>query len=75
MVITTAQLYSTKPEFRFFAGLNPARHVSEIRDGEDLWHWSRLEIKLNAFRRSTMPQKQLVIIIICIFAQKLLEEV
>ena len=32
VVITTAQLYST----RFCAGSNPARGVSEIRDGEDL---------------------------------------
>ena len=36
VVITTAQLHSTKPEFRFCAGSNPARGVSEIRDGEDL---------------------------------------
>ena len=36
MVITTAQLYSPKPELRFCAGSNPARGVSEVRDGEDL---------------------------------------
>ena len=36
VVITTAQLYSTKPELRFCTGSNPARGVSEIRDGEDL---------------------------------------
>ena len=36
VVITTAQFHSTKPEFRFCAGSNPARGVSEIRDGEDL---------------------------------------
>ena len=35
-VITTAQLHSTKPELRFCVGSNPARGVSEIRDGEDL---------------------------------------
>ena len=40
--------------------------VSEIRDGEDLWQWFRLEIRLNAFRRSTIPQKQFIIIIIII---------
>ena len=34
--ITTAQLHSTKPELRFCAGSNPARGVSEIRNGEDL---------------------------------------
>ena len=42
------------------------RGVSEIRDGEDLWQWSRLEIRLNAFRWSTIPQKQFTIIIIII---------
>ena len=36
VVITTAQLHSTKPELRFCAGSNPASGVSEIRDGEDL---------------------------------------
>ena len=33
---TIGQLHSTKPELRFCAGSNPARGVSEIRDGEDL---------------------------------------
>ena len=47
MVITTAQLHSTsKPELRFCAGSNPAHGMSEIRDGEDLQQWSRLEIRL-----------------------------
>ena len=46
VVITTAQLHSSKPELRFSTGSNPARGVSEIRDGEDLWQWSRLEISL-----------------------------
>ena len=36
LVITTAQLHSTKPDLTFCAGSNPARGVSEIRDGEDL---------------------------------------
>ena len=36
VVITTTQLHSTKPELRFCAGSNPARGVSEIRDGENL---------------------------------------
>ena len=57
MVITTAQLYSSKPELRFSAGSNQAHGVSEIRDSEDLWQCSRLEIRLNAFRRLAMPQK------------------
>ena len=37
MVTTTAQLYSTEPEIRLWAGSNPARSVLEIRDDEDLW--------------------------------------
>ena len=64
VVITTAQLHSTKPEIRFCAGPSPASDVWEICDGEDLWQWSRLEIKLNALRRSTIPQKQFIIFII-----------
>ena len=36
VVITTAQLYSAKPEFRFCAGSNHARGRLEIGDGEDL---------------------------------------
>ena len=36
VVITTAQLHSTKLEFRFCAGSNSARDLLEIRDGEDL---------------------------------------
>ena len=36
VVITTAQLHSTKPKLRFCVRSNPARSVSEIRDGEDI---------------------------------------
>ena len=36
VVITTAQLHSTKHELRFCPGSNPACGMSEIRDGEDL---------------------------------------
>ena len=35
VVIITAQLHSTKSELRFCTGANPARGVSETRDGED----------------------------------------
>ena len=66
VVITAAQLHSTKPELRFCTGSNPARGVSEIRNGEDCWQWSQLEIMLKAFRQSTIPQKQFIIIIIII---------
>ena len=69
VVIATAQLLSITPELRLCTGSNPARGVSEIRDVEDLWHWSRLEIRLNALRRSTIPQKQLKEKTIYIFKQ------
>ena len=45
VVITTAQLHSTKSELRFYTGSNPACSVSEICDGENLWQWSWLEIR------------------------------
>ena len=35
MIITTAQVHSTKRELRFCAGSYPARGVSVIRDGEE----------------------------------------
>ena len=63
VVISTAQLHSTKPELRFCAGSNLARGVLEICDGQNLWQWSRLEIRLIAFCWSTIPQKQFIIII------------
>ena len=61
MVITTAQLHSTKSELRLCAGSGPARGVSGIRYGEGIWQWSQLEIRLRAFRRSTIPQGQFII--------------
>ena len=59
VVITTAQFHSTKPEIMFCAGSNPSCGVLEIRGGEDLWQWSRLEIRINASRRSTIPKSNL----------------
>ena len=57
VVITTAQLHSFKPELMFCASSNPVHGVTQIRDNEDLWRWSRLELTLNVFRRSNTPQK------------------
>ena len=51
-------------ELRFCAVSNPARSVSEIRNGQDLWQWSRLEIRLNSFRQSSIRQKQFITIIL-----------
>ena len=42
VVITSAQLLSTKPERRSCASSSLTCGVSEIRDGEDLWQWSYL---------------------------------
>ena len=61
-VLNATQLHSTKTELRFCARSNPTRGVSEICDDKNLWQWSWLEIRLNAFRRSTIPQKQYIII-------------
>ena len=45
VVITAVQLHSTKSELRLCGGSSPARSVSEIRDGEDLWQWSWIKSK------------------------------
>ena len=53
-----SQLHSPKPELRFCAGSSAVRRLSDIRDDEDLWQWSRLEIRLSNFRRSTILQNK-----------------
>ena len=68
VVSTTALFHSTNPELRFCAGSNPANGVSEIRDGEDFWLWSRLKIRLHPFYWSPIPQQQFITIIINISA-------
>ena len=50
-----------KPKLSFCPGSNPAHSVSEIRNGEDVWNWSQLEIRLDPFYRSIIPQKQFII--------------
>lgn len=47
-VITTMQLNSTKTELRFCVASNPTCEVWEVFDGENLWQWSYLEIRLTA---------------------------
>ena len=39
VVVTTAQVHSTKSELRFSADLNPDRGMSEIGDGENGPGW------------------------------------
>ena len=51
-----ARRQSHTPDF-----CHPVYSVSEIRDGEALWLCSSLEIRLKAFRRSTIPQDQFII--------------
>ena len=74
VVITTAQPHSTKAELRFCADSNPARSVLEIRDDERIYDESQFEIRLNAFRRTTTPQKQFIIIIIFVFLEQVLQK-
>ena len=57
VVVTTGQLHSSKRERRFCAYSNPARGVSEIRDGEYLLQWSRLERFLFWTTESWKPQQ------------------
>ena len=65
-VVISRQLHPIKPQLRFCADLNHARVVPDIRNGEDLWQWSRLEIRLITIRWSTIPKNQFIIIIIII---------
>ena len=68
VVITTAQLHSTKPELKFCTGSSPACSVPEICHDENLWQWSLLERRLNTFRWSTILQKQFIIIFVITFS-------
>ena len=54
-LLVNAQLHSTKPELRFCASSNPACVVWEVCDGEDLWQWPRLEIRLNHSAKKNSP--------------------
>ena len=51
---------------RFCTGLNTAHSVLHISDGEDLWQWFQLEIRLNTFCQSAILPKQFIIIFIII---------
>ena len=57
VVTATTQLHSSKPELGFCAGSNSACGRSEIRDDE-------VPVGGKAFRQSTIPQKQFIIIIL-----------
>ena len=55
VVITTAQLHSTKSELRFWAASTPVRSVLEICNSENLWQWPMLKIRLISFCWSIIP--------------------
>ena len=45
--------------FPMYPFSTPWKH--QKTDGEDLWQWSLLEIRLNFFRQSAIPQKQFIV--------------
>ena len=61
VVITTAKLHSTKSELRFCSDWNPAGGVLEICDSDNVCNGSGWKYGVNAFRRSTIPQKQFIV--------------
>ena len=50
-------------QLRFCTGSNLAHSMSKICNGEDLWQWSQLEIRLNVFHWSTISKKKFIITI------------
>ena len=50
----------------FCAGSNLAPSMSVICHSENLWQWSRLQIRTHTFRRTTILQKQFIIIIVIV---------
>ena len=61
MIITTVQLHLANSEFRFCAGSNPHRCVSEICDGQNLGQWSRVEIRCKQLSSVNYNTKQFII--------------
>ena len=59
VVITNAQLHSSKSEPRFCVGSNPACSLSKICEGENLWEWSRLEIICKNLSSINHPTKRI----------------
>ena len=49
VVITTTQLHSAKLELMSCPSSNPARGVLDVYNGENIWQWSQLEIRINVF--------------------------
>lgn len=55
---------NTIPELGYSAGSDPSRKVQEVCSAENLRQGSWIKIRLNTFRRSPIPRKQLIFIII-----------
>ena len=64
VVVTTTQLHSPKPQLKILRKFKSCSQC--VGDDGYFWQWSLLEIRLNALRQSTIPQKQFIIIIIVI---------
>ena len=67
VVTTTAQLHSTMPELRFYAGSNSACDVLQIRDGRESLIMSRLEIRLNTSSINRIRKTIYIILLVHIF--------
>ena len=52
VLITTAELHLTQLQLSCYPGSNPARRVSEIRDGDNFCQWSAIEITLKTYDRN-----------------------
>ena len=55
-------LFKAWTQSEVYEDSNPVCGVPEIYDRENPWQWSWVEIRLNEFCRSTIPQKQFIII-------------
>lgn len=53
-VATTAQFHLTKSKLRFCTGSNPTCSILKVCDGENLWKWSWLGMRLNTCLWSTI---------------------
>ena len=67
LVISNIELHSTNSGPRFCTGSYSNCGVWKISDAENLWQLCWLEIRLIAFRLSTITQKQFIIIMLHFF--------
>ena len=60
MIITAVYLHPKKSELRLSTGINPTRSIFEICNNENLWQWSWLDLRLNAFSWLTTPSNNFI---------------